>query len=395
MSQELRRWFNANWTPEKYRRFLEGLDADTDSHVDFRVSETPCFFEEELAERMCESGISLLKQVVGNPEYHAISEQAIPAAYRVPREAAQPMFVQVDYGVVRDAQGNLLPRLVEIQGFPSLYGLQPLMAEHYKSAYGLPADIKYLLQNLSRDEYNALLRRAIVGGHDPENVILLEIDPERQKTRADFHATERITGIRTVDIRALKQEGNKLFYEGEGGRRIPIHRIYNRAIIDELERKGAADVFPWTTDLDVEWAGHPNWYFRLSKFTIPFLKHETVPEAQFFDRVDRLPEDPENWVLKPLYSFAGIGVIVGPTRAELEAVKDRSNYILQRRVKFDPVIETPHGMTHAEIRLMFVWLDGEEPLPVNTIIRTGRGKMMGVDHNKGLEWVGASAAFYV
>lgn len=394
MSQELRRWFNANWTPGKYRAFLAGLDADTDSHVDFRVSETPCFFDEALADRMCASGIALLEQVVGNPSYHAASDPSIPAAYRVPNEAAQPMFVQVDYGVVRDPHGHLHPRLVEIQGFPSLYALQPLMAEHYKSAYGLPADLKYLLQNLSREQYNALLRRAIVGDHDPENVILMEIDPELQKTRADFHATERITGIPTVDVRALKQEGSKLFYERDG-RRIPIHRIYNRAIIDELERKDAAHAFPWTDDLQVEWAGHPNWYFRLSKFSMPFLKHETVPETHFFDRVDRLPDDPENWVLKPLYSFAGLGVVVGPTHAELEAVRDRSNYILQRRVKFDPVIDTPHGMTFAEIRLMFVWLDGEKPLPVNTIIRTGRGKMMGVDHNKGLEWVGASAAFYV
>ena len=183
MSQELRRWFNANWTPEKYQAFLAGLDADTDSHVDFRVSETPCFFEEALADRMCESGIALLKQVVGNAEYQAVSERAIPEEYRVPHEAAEPMFVQVDYGVVRDEAGNLHPRLVEIQGFPSLYALQPLMAEHYKAAYGLPADLKYLLQNLSRDQYNALLRRAIVGEHDPENVILMEIDPELQKTR--------------------------------------------------------------------------------------------------------------------------------------------------------------------------------------------------------------------
>lgn len=394
MSQALRDWFNSNWTPEKYRQFLAGLNADLGAPVEFRISETPCFFDEALASRMCEAGVALLGQLIGNPEYQEASEAAIPAEYRVPNEAAQPMFVQVDYGVVRDAQGNLQPRLVEIQGFPSLYGFQPLMAEHYKSAYGLDPNLKYLLNDLDRPRYNSLLGQAIVGKHDPENVILMEIDPVHQKTRCDFIATERICGIPTVDIRAIKQEGRKLFYERHG-RRVPIARIYNRTIIDELERKGVAAPFRWTDDLDVEWAGHPNWYFRLSKFSIPFLKHESVPEAHFFDRVDRLPDDPENWVLKPLYSFAGLGVIVGPARADLETVRDRANYILQRRIRFDPVIETPHGPTNAEIRLMFIWLDGQPPLPVNTIIRTGRGKMMGVDHNKGLEWVGASAAFYV
>jgi uncharacterized protein (UPF0248 family) len=391
MSQELRRWFNAHWTPAKYQQLLSSIDADLGDHVEFRISETPCFFDTALAERMCASGINLLEQLT-NPAYLLASERAVPGPYRVPNESLHPMFVQVDYGLVRDGDGNLQPGLVEIQGFPSLYGFQPLMAEHYKTAYGLDPNLKYLLDGLDRPAYNAVLRDAILGGHDPENVILMEIEPHKQKTRCDFICTERIAGIRTVCITTIKQRGRKLFYLHDG-REIPIHRIYNRTIIDELERKGITAPFRWTEDLEVEWAGHPNWYFRLSKFSMPFLKHETVPETHFMDSLDRLPDDPENWVLKPLFSFAGLGVVVGPTRAELEAVSDRENYILQRRVRFDPVIETPYGMTMAEVRLMFIWTD--RPRPVNTIIRTGRGKMMGVDQNKGLEWVGASAAFYV
>ncbi|MBY0504669.1 MAG: hypothetical protein K2X03_12215 [Bryobacteraceae bacterium] len=391
MSQELRRQFNAQWTPAKYAQFLAGIDADLGAHVEFRISETPCFFDTGLAERMCASGVALLEQLT-DPAYKLVSDRAVPDAYRVPNEAAHPMFVQVDYGLISDANGNLQPRLVEIQGFPSLYGFQPLMAEHYKSAYGLDPNLKYLLDGLDRPGYNAVLRDAILGGHDPENVILMEVNPEQQKTRCDFICTERIAGIRTVNITDLRQRGNRLYYP-HAGREIPIERIYNRTIIDELERKGISAPFRWTDEIAVEWAGHPNWYFRLSKFSMPFLKHETVPETHFMDSLDPLPEDPENWVLKPLFSFAGLGVVVGPTRAELEAVRDRENYILQRRVRFDPVIDTPHGMTMAEVRLMFVWTD--RPRPVNTIIRTGRGKMMGVDQNKGLEWVGASAAFYV
>jgi hypothetical protein len=394
MSEELRREFNANWTPEKYRALLDNLAADLGEPVQFRINETPCFFGQDLADRLCESGTALIEQIVHSDEYFRASDACIPAQYRVPNEAATPMFVQVDFGLIRDAAGKLEPRLVEIQGFPSLYGFQPALAEHYRRAYGLP-EMRYLMSRLERPRYDALLRKAIVGAHDPENVILMEVDPGHQKTRCDFIVTERVTGIKTVDLREIKQIGNKLFYP-DGGRDVPIRRIYNRAIVDELDRKGVVAPFRWTDDLDVEWAGHPNWYFRMSKFSIPFLTHPTVPETLFFDQVDRLPDDPENWVLKPLYSFAGLGVVVGPTRAELEAVKDRSGYILQRRVSFQPVIETPHGGTMVEVRVMFIWLDGAKaPLPVNTILRTGRGKMMGVDHNKGLEWVGASAAFYV
>jgi hypothetical protein len=55
------------------------------------------------------------------------------------------------------------------------------------------------------------------------------------------------------------------------------------------------------------------------------------------------------------------------------------------------VIDTPEGATKIEVRIMYVWLEGLRP--VNTIIRMGRGAQMGVDHNKDMEWVGASAAF--
>jgi hypothetical protein len=172
-----------------------------------------------------------------------------------------------------------------------------------------------------------------------------------------------------------------------------VERIYNRAIVDELVRKQVRLPFDYRDELDVEWAGHPNWYFRISKFSIPFLNHVSVPKTFFLDQVRELPPDLDRWVLKPLFSFAGLGVIVGPTRADIDAVQDRSNYILQERVDFAPVIDTPHGPTKAEIRMMYVW--DREIVPMTTIIRMGRGKQMGVDHNRNMEWVGASAGFWI
>jgi len=196
--------------------------------------------------------------------------------------------------------------------------------------------------------------------------------------------------VRAVSITAIQKEGRRLYYQRDG-RRVPIRRIYNRTIVDELERRNIAPPFDFREDLDVEWAGHPNDYFRVSKFSIPYLRHPSVPQTWFLDRLDSIPPDTENYVLKPLFSFAGLGVRIGPTREEVAAIpaEQRHDYILQQRVDFEPVIETPFGKTRAEIRIMYIWL--EELQPVSLLVRMGRGAMMGVDHNKNMEWVGASA----
>jgi hypothetical protein len=333
--------------------------------------------------------------------------------------------VQVDFGLVRDAQGELQPKLVELQAFPSLYAYQVTLAQSYIDVYGLsgngirrPApgvqsekspllpkegrngapntgdsELKYFLGGFDEKSYRELLYSAIVGKHDPENVILMEIHPEEQKTLPDFLLTEKMLGIKTVDITAIKREGSRLYYERQG-MQVPIRRIYNRAIVDELQRKNIKLAFDWRDDLDVEWAGHPNWYFRISKFSIPYLKHPSAPKTWFLDQLQHVPDDLQNYVLKPLYSFAGLGVLIEPRREDIAAIPadKRSDYILQERLNFEPVIDTPFGMTKAEVRVMYVWQ--EKLQAVLTIIRMGRGLMMGVDHNKNMEWVGASAGLY-
>ena len=404
MIPSIRKQFNASFTPEKYQAFLRRIDQASGTHVQFRLSETPCFFWKALLDRMAADGKELIRQLVENPSYRAKSEESIPAEFRVPNEPVHPMFVQVDFGLVRDTHGELQPKLVELQAFPSLYAYQVTLAQTYIDVYGLQASgfklpasggrLRYLLSGLEEQSYRDLLRRAIVAGHDPENVILMEIDPLHQKTFPDFALTGKMLGIRTLDITWIKKDGRGLYYELDG-KRIPIRRIYNRAIVDELQRKGVKLNFDWRDDLDVEWAGHPNWYFRISKFSIPYLKHESVPKTWFLDQLPEIPPDLENYALKPLYSFAGLGVVIAPKKQDIAAipVEKRPSYILQERLHFEPVIETPFGGTKAEVRVMYVWL--EQLLPVLTIIRMGRGLQMGVDHNKNMEWVGASAGLYV
>lgn len=361
--------------------------------VQFRLSETPCFFPESLLDRLCEAGKELIAQLVNNPAYRAKSSESIPPQFNVPNEAPHPLFIQVDFGLVRNAEGDLQPKLVELQAFPSLYGYQTVLAQTYIDVYGLDGNLKYLLGGLDYRSYVALLRRAIVANHDPDNVILLEIHPLHQKTLPDFLVTEKLLGIKTVCITEVKKEENRLYYE-DHGRRVPIYRIYNRAIVDELERKKVRLNFDFRDDLEVEWAGHPNWYFRISKYSIPYLHHESVPKTWFLDKLEGIPDNLDHYALKPLYSFAGLGVIIGPTSEDLAAIPadKRSQYILQERLHFEPVIQTPYGATKAEVRVMYIWLD--ELMPVMTIIRMGRGLQMGVDHNRNLEWVGSSAGLY-
>jgi hypothetical protein len=398
MIPSLRKQFNAGFTPEKYQTFLRKIDEDSGTHVEFRLSETPCFFPKPLLDRMAEDGKQLIRQLVDNPEYLRHSNASIPDQFRVPNEPAHPMFVQVDFGLVRADDGSLNPKLVELQAFPSLYAYQVALAQHYLDVYGLHHleggdGLRYFMGGLDDRTYRELLRSAIVGKQDPENVILMEVRPQEQKTLPDFLLTERMLGVHTVDIEAIKKQGQKLYYMRKGGR-VEIKRIYNRAIVDELQRKLVAPAFDWRDDLDVEWAGHPNWYFRISKFSIPYLRHESVPKTWFLDRSDAIPDDLQNYVLKPLYSFAGLGVVIAPKKADIDAIPEekRGDFILQERLDFAPVIETPFGPTKAEVRVMYVWL--EELKEVLTIVRTGRGLMMGVDHNTSMEWVGASAGLW-
>jgi hypothetical protein len=279
-----------------------------------------------------------------------------------------------------------------------------LLAKTYLDVFGLDKKLEFLFGGMDEAGYWRLMREVIVGQHEAENVVLAEVEPETQKTLPDFLMTEKALGIKVVDVAKLVREGNLLFYRDERrGKLVPVERIYNRVIVDELVRKQVKLPFDYRDELQVEWAGHPNWYFQVSKFSLPHLQHETVPAAVFLDEWyagigrERLPEDRKQWVMKPLYSFAGKGITFEPTDAEMAAIpaKEREDYLLQERVSFEPVILTPEGMTQAEIRILYVWPDGKELTPMTSLVRMGRGLMMGVDHNRDRTWVGGSAGLWM
>lgn len=420
MIPDLRTRFNERFIEDDYARLLSRLELRCGTRVEFRVAETPIFVPASLLEELSVLGADLAHSVIGNAPSLDAARNAIPQGYRVANETAHPNFLTADFALIRDSNGELVPRLVELQAFPSVYGYQAELCAAYRDSFDLyegsfNQQLEVFLSGLNESSYWQLLARTIVASHDPENVVLTELDPLHQKTLPDFEITARRLGIAVVDIRALEPSGNRLHYRNAAGRLVPIHRIYNRAIADELIAKRIQLPFDLEREWDVEWAGHPNWYFLISKFSIPWLSSPVVPPAVFLSDFLEGPgrsrlaaagvplpktSDPgavyDQLLLKPLFSFAGKGIEFDPTQQLLESINPakRPDFLLQQRMKFEPTIETPCGLTQAEIRILYAWPDGAQLTPALSLVRLGRGKMMGVDHNRDLRWVGASAAFF-
>jgi hypothetical protein len=315
---------------------------------------------------------------------------------KVPAEDEHPQFLQMDFGICLDENGDLHPQLIELQGFPSLYFFQILLSESYKKHFEIPEGMTTHPLGETTEEYLEILKRMILGNEAPENVILLEVEPEKQNTAVDFFVTEHYLGIKVLCITKLKKEGRKLFYLNGDGQKIDVKRIYNRVIFDELDkRQDLQREFYFKDEVDVEWVGHPAWFFRISKYILPLFNSAYVPETFYLEDLKEYPKDLENYVLKPLYSFAGAGIQLDVTIEKLDKIQDRENYILQKKVEYAPVIETPSEPAKCEIRMMMVWQKGEaEGKVVNNLVRLTKGRMVGVKFNKNKDWVGASVGYF-
>jgi len=394
MEQTLRSRFNADFTSDKYAVLLRCVNETEKWAADFRISETPIFLTREFTDEVTRAAYTIVDQT-RTQEFARHAASAIPKGLEVPKESAHPNFLVIDFGICAEGD-RLIPRLIELQAFPSLFGFQLLLLHCIRKAYpAIPRNWTSSFGGIKDEPYIELLRRTIVADSDPENVVLLEIEPEKQKTRVDFAATQALLGIRPVCVTKIKKRGRQLFYD-RNEREVQIERIYNRVIFDELIRKPDLNLpFQFQDDLDVKWVGHPNWYFRISKHSLPYLKTEQTSPAFFADEFPA-GERIDSYVLKPLYSFAGLGVELEPTRQKLSALKNPHEWILQRKIDYAAFVPTVDGLqSKAEIRMMFVWPDDDrDPVLVNNLVRMSQGKMMGVDFNVDKTWVGASIALH-
>ncbi|SDD32954.1 hypothetical protein [Pedobacter soli] len=387
-----RQKYNQQFTNQKYQTFLKQL-GEGYPEIPFRVAETPIFVPQGLKEKLIAAGEEIIK-LIKQPDFKALTDKAIPTDWKVPNENEQPHFLTFDFGICKNEAGELSPMLIEMQGFPSLYGFQHHLAKTFKSSFGIDDTVNHLLNGFTEEKYIALLKEVIIGKHQPEEVALMDVDAHNQKTAIDFFVTQKMLGIKILALEDIKKVGRQLFYEADG-RQIQLKRIYNRLIFDEVANDTGIfkNSFDPREELDIEWVTHPNWFYRISKFTMPFLKSEFVPETRFLNEIETLPADLENYVLKPLFSFAGMGVIIDVSASDITSIKDPENWILQRKVNYEPAVQSPDGGVKAEIRMMYLWPDGGEPQLCINLARLSRGKMIGVRYNADFDWVGGTVGF--
>lgn len=391
----LRNAFNTNFSLQKYDAFLKDLNSLHPGDIEFRICETPVFIDKAFKEKILNACESIV-DVICNDQFIKMTENAFPTGEKVPNENKQAHMIAFDFGICINEQGELEPQLIEMQGFPTLFGFQAYYPDVVANHFPIPYNYSHYLNGYTKESYIAMLRKLIIGTLPKENVILLEIKPEEQKTKIDFYCTKDYLGIEVVCLTTVIQEGKKLYYFKEGVK-TEIKRIYNRIIFDDLKanKETLGNVVDITEDLEVEWLPHPNWFYRISKYTLPFIQHPYVPETFFLNEVKQLPADLSNYVLKPLFSFAGQGVIIDLQQEDINAIADPENFILQQKVKYADVVQTPDIPAKVEIRMMYVWPDGDaRPHAATNLARVSKGKMIGVRYNKDKEWVGGSVAFF-
>ncbi len=395
MFSKYRKAFNAQFTEAKYNNMLQDIYTTVGYPVDFKISETPVFIPTYFKDELVTACKDILAQM-DSPKYRNHIHKAVPEQIFVPNDTAEPLFITLDFAVCDVGGDKVMPRLIEMQGFPSLYCFQNFLNTSYRKHYDIPDNLTHFFNDYTEADYMRMMREVLVGDAPVENTILLEIEPEKQKTKVDFTCTEAYFGIRSVCITKLRSEGKKLYYERDN-RKIWVERIYSRLIFDELLlKKEKLDIrVDLSKEWNVEWLGHPNWFCKMSKYTLPFIDSEYVPKTEFLSDVKQIPDDLENYVLKPLYSFAGSGVKFDVKREMIDEIPDnqRHNFILMKKVNYAPIIETLDVPAKAEMRMLWLRYKGEDKMLTN-LVRLSKGKMLGVDFNKGMDWVGGSIGYF-
>lgn len=395
MIPEIRKAFNDAFTEEKYAQ-LQTYIGDYYGYIPtFRIAETPLFISPLLKDRLLHA-CQDISDVLLECDIKTLTTEALYSdEITVPGEDEHTTFLQMDFGIVLDENGEPYPMLIEIQGFPSVYFFQDLLMKAYRHFFDIPEGMTAYFGDINSDTYRQMLKDVIVGDTNPEHVVLLEIEPKKQNTYIDMLSTSVELGIPCLCVTEIYVIGTHLYYNNAQDRPTRIFKIYNRVIFDELQQRSDLPLrFSFTKPYEVEWIGHPNWFYRISKFILPYLKSPYVPETHFVHQLKAIPEDLENYVLKPLFSFSGSGVIIDVTEDDIRHLKDPSNYILQKKVTYHPILQAPDEPVKCEIRVLMLWPKGtERPIPVTNLVRLSKGKMIGVKYNKDKTWVGGSLGF--
>lgn len=395
MINDTRSYFNQQFTAHKYESYLDYFKSRYPGAIDFRMAETPIFIPDSFKKQMLSTGEYIIEQIKSK-DFIENTNPALNKKFIVPNESRFPSCIVMDFAITSNENGAFSPQLIELQGFPSLFGLEVLQDMAFRSLYDIPNDYSPFLNGYERPQYLAHLERMIKGDSD-KHTVLLEIHPEQQKTRIDFYITRDLINIPIVCLSEIFEEDNNLFYQ-RNVEKIQIDRIYNRVVWDDIIKEKEdiqvkAAIFQKL--LNITWVTHPHHYYRISKYLLPFLKHEHIPRTHFLNNITEIPSDLNEWVLKPLFSYAGNGVKINVTEDDIKNITNPSEWILQKKVNYASVIETPSGPAKAEIRLFYFW---DEPtqtyIATLNLARLSKNEMMGVGFNNSTAWVGGTIAYF-
>ncbi len=390
-----RKQFNAEFNETKYQEYLNYINALYPNSVGFRIAETPIFLPATFKIQLLEVGDYVCSQILA-ADFTSKTEKSLRNTSITPNEIGLPECIVMDFAIANNDQNEIVPALIELQGFPSLFAFEVLQDEALRNSYTIPENVTPYLNGYTKEKYQRHLS-TIIKGEQGEHTVLLELYPELQKTRIDFYCTQHYLAIPVVCITEIFKKGNSLYYQREGID-IKIDRIYNRIVADELKKQSAEineKAAILYTDLDVRWVTHPNHFFRISKYLLPFLQHDWIPKTEFVDQIESIPHHLENYILKPLFSFAGQGVIIDVQSSDFVSITDPENWIMQEKVTYAPCIATPDGFAKAEIRLFYFWdKPTQKYIATLNLCRLSKGKMIGVNYNQTATWVGGSLAYF-
>lgn len=395
MIQSYRKQFNEAFSESKYQKYLSYINELYPNSLDFRIAETPVFLPSVFKKQLLEVGDYVCSQILA-ADFTSKTEKSLRNTSITPNEISLPECIVMDFAIAHNDQNEIVPALIELQGFPSLFAFEVVQDEALRNSYTIPENVTPYLNGYTKEKYLQHLS-TIINGEQGEHTVLLELYPEQQKTRIDFYCTQHYFAIPVVCITEIFKIGKALYYQREGID-IKIDRIYNRIVADELKKQSAEikeKAAILYSDLDASWVTHPNHFFRISKYLLPFLKHDWIPKTEFVDQIETIPHHIENYILKPLFSFAGQGVIIDVQASDFASMTDPANWIMQEKVTYAPCVETPDGVAKAEIRLFYFWdKPTQKYIATLNLCRLSKGKMIGVNFNQTATWVGGSLAYF-
>ena len=389
MIPEFRNAFNASFNRAAYELLCEKLNHIAGKKLDFRVAETPVFVPKKIRDEMihtCEYVVDFIE----SEDFAKKTETAIPHQFLMEGLENKAQFMVFDFAITTNENQELKPAMIELQGFPSLFAFQYQLDQIYRKTFRISERVTSYLSNKTSSSYIDLLKHILVGTEDPKEVVLMDLNPTEQKTEIDFILTEKLTGVKAVCIKDIIEEDTHLYYLRDG-KKTRIKRIFNRFVPDEWTPSIA---FDFNKERDVEWINHPHSYFRISKFLLPFLRHECIPETYFLSDFNQQFSLTDS-VVKPLFSFAGNGVMMDVNEGNLREIQNTKDWIIQKKINYAPVIETPNEPAKTEIRIFyFRETPTSRPIPVHNLARISKGTMIGTQFNKNKDWVGGSIAYF-